>query len=330
MLNSMARLPLHTLPAFRTLARLQNLRAAAEQLHLTHSAVSQQLRLLEEQIGFRLFDRNGRRIVLNAACSVFLRAVEPALAQLDEGLRIASAAASGSDDETLRVTSLPSFAQRWLLPRMGAWRDRHPQIALELHASQQVVDLERDGYHAALRTGSGPWRGLVAEQLLDSPWIVVGSPLAARRLLGAPAESLAHEPLLGDGPMWQRWFALSGHRVRIKPVAEFNDAGMMLQAAEQDLGLALAREVLAADALQRGRLVRLSTVALVDPDAYPYWLVYPPSLAQWPPLVALRSWLREELDRAATPLNRPETAPADPTGSRSRAPSAAARRRRAR
>jgi LysR family glycine cleavage system transcriptional activator len=206
----MARLPLHTLPAFRTLARLQNLRAAAEQLHLTHSAVSQQLRLLEEQIGFRLFDRNGRRIVLNAAGSAFLRAVEPALAQLDEGLRIASAAASGSDDETLRVTSLPSFAQRWLLPRMGAWRDRHPQIALELHASQQVVDLERDGYHAALRTGSGPWRGLVAEQLLDSPWIVVGSPLAARRLLGAPAESLAHEPLLGDGPMWQRWFALVG------------------------------------------------------------------------------------------------------------------------
>jgi len=330
MLNSMARLPLHTLPAFRTLARLQNLRAAAEQLHLTHSAVSQQLRLLEEQIGFRLFDRNGRRIVLNAAGSAFLRAVEPALAQLDEGLRAASAAASGSDDETLRVTSLPSFAQRWLLPRMGAWRDRHPQIALDLHASQQIVDLERDGYHAALRTGSGPWRGMVAERLLDSPWIVVGTPSVARRLLGAPAESLAHEPLLGDGPMWQRWFMLSGLKVRIKPVAEFNDAGMMLQAAEQDLGLALAREVLAADALQRGRLVRLSTVALVDPDAYPYWLVYPPSLAQWPPLVALRSWLREELDRAATPLNRPETAPADPTGSRSRAPSAAARRRRAR
>ena len=75
MLNNMARLPLHTLPAFRTLARLQNLRAAAEQLHLTHSAVSQQLRLLEEQIGFRLFDRNGRRIVLNAAGSAFLRAV---------------------------------------------------------------------------------------------------------------------------------------------------------------------------------------------------------------------------------------------------------------
>ncbi len=256
--------------------------------------------------------------------------MEPALAQLDEGLRAASAAASGSGDDTLRVTSLPSFAQRWLLPRMGAWRERHPQIALELHASQQVVDLEREGFHAALRTGAGPWRGMVAEQLLDSPWIVVGSPVAARRLLGAPAESLVHEPLLGDGPMWQRWFALSGLKVRIKPVAEFNDAGMMLQAAEQDLGLALAREVLAADALQRGRLVRLSTVALDDPDAYPYWLVYPPSLADWPPLVALRAWLREELDRAAAPLNRRETVPADPTGSRSPAASGAARRRRAR
>ncbi len=324
MLTRMARLPLHTLPTFRTVARLGNLRAAAEELHLTHSAVSQQVRLLEEQIGFALFDRVGRRIVLNRAGGTLLRAVEPALAQLEEGLRAAELASSGGGDENLRVTTLPSFAQRWLLPRMAAWRERHPDIALELHASQQIVDLSREGFHAALRTGAGPWRGMIAERLLDSPWIVVGAPSAAGRLRGVPAQTLADEPLLGHAPLWQRWFELAGHKVRIKPVAEFNDAGLMLQAAEQGLGLALAREVLAADALAGGRLVRLSPTALEDPDAYPYWLVYPPTLADWPPLTAFRAWLREELTPAAG------TATAGPTGSRNRAASGAARRRRAR
>jgi LysR family glycine cleavage system transcriptional activator len=327
----MARLPLHTLPAFRALARLQNLRAAAEQLHLTHSAVSQQLRLLEEQIGFQLFDRRGRRIVLNNAGAALQRAVEPALDQLDEGLR-AAAVASGGGTHYLRVTSLPSFAQRWVLPRMASWRQRHPDIRMELHASQQVVDLAREGFHAALRTGPGPWRGLVAERLLDSPLVALGSAQAARRLLGAPPEALADEPLLGHGPSWERWFALAGQRVKVKPVAWFNDAGMMLQAAEQDLGLALAREVLAADALRERRLYRLSPVALQDEESYAYWLVYPPELSDWPPLQALRAWLHDELSASMSvpELSPPGTAPEDPTGSRSRAASGAARRRRAR
>lgn len=324
MLTSMARLPLHTLPTFRTVAKLANLRAAAEELHLTHSAVSQQIRLLEEQIGFQLFDRIGRRVALNAAGAALLRTVEPALEQIDEGVHAARAASAGRGDDTLRVSTLPSFAQRWLLPRMAAWRERHPQIALDLHTSQQLVDLAREGFHAALRTGAGPWRGLAAEQLLDSNWIVVASPARARRLRDAAAAVLAGEPLLGDSSLWQRWFEQAGHRTRVRPVAEFNDGGLMLQAAEQDLGLALIREVLAADALLDGRLVRLSPIALDDPDTHPYWLVYPPSLADWPPLLAFRGWLREQL---TTPAG---TAPAGPTGSRSRAVSDAARKRRAR
>jgi len=333
MLNSMARLPLHVLPTFRTVARLANLRAAADELHLTHSAVSQQIRLLEEQIGFQLFDRRGRRIALNNAGSALLRAVEPALDQIDEGLRAASVAAGGGRDY-LRVTSLPSFAQRWLLPRMASWRAAHPDIGMELHASQQVMDLSREGFHAALRTGSGPWRGLLAERLLESPLIVLGSAQAARRLLGRPVAALADEPLLGNGPTWERWFALAGERIRVKPVAWFNDAGMLLQAAEQDLGLALAREVLAADALREGRLYRLASLALEDEASYPYWLVYPPELRDWPPLQALRSWLSDELAASMktlpAPLTPPGTAPEGRTESRSRVATAAPGRRRAR
>jgi LysR family glycine cleavage system transcriptional activator len=325
------RLPLHTLPAFRVVARLANLRAAAEELHLTHSAVSQQIKLLESQIGFTLFDRRGRRIVLNAAGAALLRAVEPALAQLDDGLR-AAAAASGDESQRIRITLLSSFAQRWLLPRMGRWRERHPNIGIELHTSQNVIDLQREGFHAALRQGSGQWRGLESVCLTDSPLIVVGSPEAAHRLSGCEAAALADEPLLGNPTLWQHWFALSGVRTRVNPVAAFNDAGLMLQAAEQNLGLALAREILAADALRDGGLVRLSPIELQEEEAYAYWLAFPEGLRAWPPLLALRDWLLDELARSQRGLDETKvrgTAPAGRSGNRSRAVSATRAARRA-
>lgn len=296
MLTNMSRLPLHALPAFRTVAELQNLRAAAEVLHLTHSAVSQQIRGLEEQLGFNLFERRGRRLVLNHAGEALLRSVQSALAELEQGVQ-AAAAASGGTASRLRVTVLPSFAQRWLLPRMGHWRERHPGLALEIDSSQQLVDLQREGFHAALRYGTGPWPGLVSERLFDTPMrmIVVGSPSTARRLRGARPEALAREPLLGDPDLWVRWFAAAGLHTHVTPVAVFNDAGLMLQAAEQNLGLALSRELLAADALGDGRLVRLTALSIAYEPAHAYHLVYPPSVRDWPPLAALRQWLRDEL-----------------------------------
>jgi LysR family glycine cleavage system transcriptional activator len=325
-----SRLPLNTLPAFRAVARLANLRAAAEELHLTHSAVSQQIKLLEEQIGFALFARRGRRVVLNASGAALLRAVEPALAQLDDGLR-AAAVASGNEAQRIRITLLSSFAQRWLLPRMGRWRDLHPDIALELHTSQNLIDLQREGFHAALRQGGGSWRGLEAVSLTDSPLIVLGSPDAAHRLRGSDAALLVHEPLLGRATLWERWFALNSVRARVNPVADFNDAGLMLQAAEQNLGLVLAREILAADALRDGRLVRLSPVSMREEGAYGYWLAFLPNLRDWPPLAALHDWLLAELAQSQRQLDGvKETTPAGRSGSRSRVASAAPARRRVR
>ncbi len=141
----MSRLPLNTLVAFRAVAESQNLRAAAEQLHLTHSAVSQQIRALEERLGFALFDRHGRRVVLNRAGEALLRAVQGALVRLDEGVQAARSAAAG-DAPALRITVLPSFAHRWLLPRLARWRERHPQLALEIDASYRTVDLRARGF----------------------------------------------------------------------------------------------------------------------------------------------------------------------------------------
>lgn len=320
----MARLPLQTLPTFRTVARLANLRAAAVELHLTHSAVSQQIRLLEEQIGFQLFDRRGRRVVLNAAGQALLGRTEAALALLDEGLQAAAAAAGGSE-QRLRVTVIPSFAQRWLLPRMQRWRERHPDIAFEVEASQRLVDLQRDGFHAGVRSGRGPWPGLVAERLIDSPLIVVGSAAAARRLLGRGLAALAQEPLIGEAALWAQWFSAAGVAARPRPVADFNDAGLMLQAAEHDIGITIARELLAVDGLTRGALVRLAPQAIEVPDASAYYLVYPPALRDWPPLLALRDWLSDELAAAQRELLALQGGPPNAAGT---APTASTKRRK--
>ena len=301
----MNRLPLHTLPVFRSAALSQNLRATALEMHLTHSAVSQQIGVLEQQLGFALFERRGRRIVLNEAGQALLCSVESALAQLDAGVLAAAATATGTA-QRLRLTVMPSFLQRWLLPRMQSWRERHPDIALELHSSQQVMDLQRDGFHVALRQGRGGWMGLSDERLFDSPLVVVASPATARRLQGGGVAALAHEALLGDADLWDRWFSQAGLTLRTNPVASFNDAGIMLQAAEQGLGIALGREFMVADALRDGLLVRLSEQRLApDADYATYFLVYPPALRDWTPLQKLRSWLHEEVRVLQESANTP-------------------------
>ncbi len=292
----MARIPLNFLPTFVAVAQLENLRAAAEALHLTHSAVSQQIGEIENRLGFPLFDRRARRIHLNAAGQALLRQAAPALAQVEEGVQAAAAAAGAT--QGLRVTMLPSFAQRWFLPRLGSWRARHPAIPIEIDASFNLVDLQRDGFHAAIRTGGGPWPGLVQERLYDTPtpMIAVAAPSVAQRLNAGALADMAREPLLGDNEVWDSWFAAAGVRARVTTVASFNDVGLMLQATEQGLGLAVVRELLAADALRDGRLAQLFDVSVVLDRVQPYYLVYPPALKNWPPLVALREWVRFEFD----------------------------------
>jgi LysR family glycine cleavage system transcriptional activator len=210
----------------------------------------------------------------------------------------------------------------------------HPDIAIELHTSMELEDLQRQGFHAALRQGDGHWRGLQAERLIDSPLIALGSPAAARRLAGRGPDCLAREPLLGDAGKWQRYLALAGCKTRAATVASFNDAGMMLNAVEQDIGIALGRELLAADALAEGRLVRLAAPTLDDKSYGAYWLAYAPELHGWPPMQHLRRWLKAELAasqrklRQLTAAGEPAATPAErstagATGNRSRARSAA-------
>ena len=307
-MTSLDRFPLHYLAAFRAAAQTENLRAAAETLHLTHSAVSQQIRGLEAQLGFELFTRQGRRLTLNPAGQALQRAVTRVFAELQAGL-MSAAQADGHAAQTLRVTTLPSFAQRWLLPRLPRWQALQPCITLDLHTSHQVIDLEREGYQIGVRVGRGPWPGLVTERLFKSALIAVAAPTLAHGLVGQPDAALASQPLLDDVDLWRAWFERLGVSVAPQVVASFNDAGMLLQAAEQGMGVALARELLAADALLSGRLVKVSGRSLAMDASRDYQIVYPEALRDEPAVRAFCDWVHAEI--AVIQQKLTETAAAD-------------------
>jgi LysR family glycine cleavage system transcriptional activator len=296
----MSRLPLNFLHTFKSAAQTENFRATALALSLTHSAVSQQIKLLEQHLGVALFARVKRSVVLTHAGAIFLKGIDRALLEI-EAAEAAVRAADQQHGQVIRITVLPSFAQRWLLPRMSRWRDLHPEMPLNIDASLVLADLVRDGYHAGIRVGSGHWNGVIAEPLFPEgcDLIVVGSPEAARRIADQGPAGLLHEPMIGDEPSWRRWFDAAGIKAgRLRPVADFNDLGLMLQAVERDLGIALVREMMAFDALGDGKLVRLSKVTIASEDEQSYYFVYPEALAAWPPLRLLHQWLNSELSLA--------------------------------
>ena len=151
--------------------------------------------------------------MLNPAGAALLCSVQEALALLDDGMRTAAAAAAGSSLQ-LRVSVLPSFAQRWMLPRMARWRARHPELTLEMETSQQVVDLLRDGFHAALRFGRGPGRGRIRTAIRCAAAAHrAGIPETARALPDHTPETLAGQPCWAS--------AMSGNTGSTRPGCAF-------------------------------------------------------------------------------------------------------------
>jgi LysR family glycine cleavage system transcriptional activator len=172
-----------------------------------------------------------------------------------------------------------------------------------------VVDLEREGYQIGVRVGRGPWPGLVTERLFKSALIAVAAPSLAHGLVGQPDAALASQPLLDDVDLWRAWFAQAGVAAAPQVVASFNDAGMLLQAAEQGMGIALCRELLAADALLSGQLVKVSARQLAMDASRDYQIVYPEALRHEPAVRAFCDWVHAEI--AALQQRLTETVAAD-------------------
>ena len=235
----MSRLPaMQALRAFDAAARLSSLSRAAESLHLTHGAISHQIKALEAELGVALVERAGRGIRLTEEGERFAARVREALDRLAEAVRDVT---DKSNPRRIRVSVVPSFAARWLLPRIGRFIAAHPDIDLDVRATLVLVDFQRDDVDFAVRHGRGDWPGVVAEPMFEETYFPVCSPrLAGGRLPARPADLAHHVLLRGEGEPWTPWFRAAGLDWP-EPTrgAMFNDSSHMVQAAAEGQGIAI-------------------------------------------------------------------------------------------
>lgn len=290
--------PLNALRAFEAAARHHSFTRAADELHVTQAAISHQVRQLEEWLGLKLFERQGHTLTRTAAGKAYAQE----LGRLLDALASATERLEGNDHSLvgpLRITALPSFVARWLVPRLAGFRALHPGIDLHITSEVAVHDFARDGFDLAIRLGLGRWPSLQADLISRERLSPVCSPaLLAQAPLATVADLQAHT-LLHDQPgdLWPRWLSLAGATrseaeaiVRAGP--GFSDSALVLQAAAEGHGVALGRMFLASADIEAGRLIK--PFALDLPNDYSYWLAYPQAAAGQPRLVAFRDWLLAE------------------------------------
>jgi LysR family glycine cleavage system transcriptional activator len=285
--------PLSALRPFEAAARLESFSRAAEELHLTHGAVSHQVRALEEHLGTALFTRQGKRVALTAAGRSFAERVRSAL---DEIARAAEAART-RNVHRLSVSVLPSFASRWLMPRLIGFMEKHPELEVNVNASTNLVNFAAEEVDIAIRFGGGPWPPLACEMFLEDEYFPVASPKLNRGKLPRAPEDLLKPGvriIREDRDYWPMWFKAAGvpfeDRVR-GPL--FNDSTYSLQAAARGEGIALARRSIVEEDLERGALTRL--FALSVPSSERYWFVAPKESFEAPNVKAFREWVKGEL-----------------------------------
>ncbi len=285
--------PLNALRAFEAAARHLSFTRAAAELNVTQAAISHQVKALEERLGITLFRRLNRALLLTDSGQAYLPAVRDAFDRLAEATdRLYAQEARG----TLTVSVLPSFAAKWLVPRLGRFRDAYPEIDVRVAPSVHLTDFSREDVDLALRYGRGTWPGMRIDRLMTEDICPVCSPrlLEGPKPLRTPAD-LAHHTLLHDEDhgSWRMWLAAAGvDDVDPTHGTVFTDSGMVVQAAVEGQGVALARSALAAADLAEGRLVAPFDVVL--PAAFAYYVVCPEATASRPKIVAFREWVLGE------------------------------------
>ncbi|MCM2335785.1 MAG: LysR substrate-binding domain-containing protein [Pseudomonas sp.] len=286
----MSRPPLHALHGFVAAARAGNLSRAAESMHLTVSALSHQIRALEERVGHPLFVRAARGVALTDDGRALFERVAPHLDGIEEALRPFRV----RRDDMLTLTLMPSFASSWLLPRLPRFLAAQPQLQINLQSTVALVDFERDArVDAGLRYGRGQWPGLVSVHLFDD-WVVPAASPALIARLGRPTlQTLGQFPLLGaPGGRWSEWFERFGGTAPTRYVASFDDSETLHRAAVEGLGVALGRLSLTRPLVEAGLLESLFPQRLKAEFAH--YLVYPPRSERHAGLAALRAWLLDE------------------------------------
>jgi LysR family glycine cleavage system transcriptional activator len=290
--------PLNALRAFETAARHLNFSRAADELSVTPGAVSQQILNLEDYVGAALFKRTPKGLLLTDAAQTALPALREAFDRLAEAAALLTAAVDG---RRLTLTAAPSFAAKWLVPRLGAFEQANPQVEVWLSAGIELLDLDSGEVDLAIRYGAGRYPGLEVTRLLGEMVIPVISPeLLASQPLERP-EDLSNHVLLHDGspdtddscPDWAMWLAARGLRdIDGMRGPRFNQSSLVIEAAVNGRGVALAKRTLAQADLDAGRLVApLQIATAVD---FAYYLVHSRAKARLPQVKAFIGWIEAE------------------------------------
>ena len=283
------RLPLNALRVFEAVATHLSFTAAARELGVTTAAVSAQVKALEADIGVPLFRRHTRAVALTQEGAELLPGVRRGLDELRRAVdRIRRERVGG-----MLNLSVPSeFLQRWLLPRLGEFTRRHPEIEVRFGPARPALDFGRDDFHAAILYGSGAWAGVRCEKLLDEWVFPVCSPALLAKL--GPIETLAdfaRYPLIHSrAEPWVDWLRrVGGDTTRAETLPLMEDSTATLASVEQGKGVALARWSLAAADLAAGRLVRPMMPSVQQRSAW--YLIAPPENFPLPKVVRFRAWL---------------------------------------
>jgi LysR family glycine cleavage system transcriptional activator len=288
--------------AFEAVARHVSFSRAAEELHVTPAAVSQQIRLLEQLLGSVLFIRTKRSVALTELAAQMLPDVQ---AGLDALSRAVSSKIGGSEGQALGISVAPSFASKWLLPRLAGFSEGHPDIDLRISATVALADFKRDNVDVAIRLGHGNYTGLNSEPLfsetvapLCSPALLKKGPL--KRPDDLRSYRLIHDiSIPGDYEQstWERWLKLAGAtQVAAHRGTRFSLAELALQAAIDGAGTVMGRMVLAQRDLAAGRLIKpFKTVLPLDVS---YFLVTAKGGGRRAEIQCFREWLFKQLRKS--------------------------------
>ncbi len=294
--------PLNALRAFEAAARQESFVGAAAELHVTAAAVSHQVKLLERILGVALFHRLPRGLVLTEAGRAMLPELGRGFAHV---ARAVQAAREGGLAGQLKVTVLPSFAQLWLLPRLGRFLSARPEIEIVVLGSSRLSDLVREGVDLGIRYGPGRWPGVEALFLFSeetfpvcAPALLDGPP-PLRRPADLRQHRLLHDWDLTAGETWLGWPAwlqkLGLSDLSPERGLQLPDSVMLTEAAVRGLGVAIGRTSLSGEHLAAGRLVR--PFALTMKADFAYHVVWPEGVAPSPRMRAFVDWLIEEVAR---------------------------------
>ncbi|MGE3872050.1 MAG: LysR substrate-binding domain-containing protein [Parvibaculaceae bacterium] len=285
--------PIHALHAFEAAARTGSISNAARELDLTQSAVSRQIKALEDQLGLELFVRDKQTIRLTLAGQSYARDIREALRRVSTAsLNIRANPLGGS----LTLGILPTFGTRWLAGRLPGFAAQFPDIRLNLFSRSTPFDFNLDSIDAAIHFGKAEWPDVTFTPLFGETVLPVGAPELVRRFSFASPKDIRQAPLLillSRPDAWERWLSRQGDRDDGIRGMMFDHFEMVIRAARCGLGLALLPTFLIEEEIARGELVPVLEPAQASAERY--YLVNPSERDNYAPLVAFRAWLIGEV-----------------------------------